>query len=40
MLLFADAQRALASPLPRLLQAPTTFSPLGLIDKAHVDALG
>src|SRR5215831_13627057 len=40
MLLFADAQRALASPLRRLMQAPGTFSPVGLIDKAHVDALG
>ena len=30
----------LASPLPRLMQAPGTFSPLGLIDKAHVNALG
>jgi hypothetical protein len=40
MLLFADPPRALASPLRRLMQAPGTVSPLGLIDKAHVDALG
>src|SRR5215470_12425157 len=38
MFLFADAQRALASPLRRFMQTPSTFS--RLIAKAHVDVIG